>query len=135
MSSQKKRTLPSAKEKVWVVNSYNELQFNNYYNLLTMFSIFWSITSLLAFDIRSLSKNSKYFFTFFSGTVTEFFKTLTLTIHIYTDFTLNANFQWPYIMPKQCECILCIVDCNKFSSSMSFFGTMTSVPLRNNHSL
>jgi hypothetical protein len=49
--------LLSAKEKVWVVNCYNELQFNNYYNLLTMFSIFWSITSLLAFDI--LSKNSK----------------------------------------------------------------------------
>jgi hypothetical protein len=68
---------------------YNELQFNNYYNLLTMFSIFWSITSLLAFDIRySLSKNSKYFFTFFSGTVTEFLKTLTLIIHIYNDFTL-----------------------------------------------
>jgi hypothetical protein len=121
MSSQKKRTLPSAKEKVWVVNSYNELQFNNYYNLLTMFSIFWSITSLLAFDMRI--------------TVTEFFKTLTLTIHIYTDFTLNAKFQWPPIMPKQCECILCIVDCNKFSSSMSFFGTMTSIPLQNNHSL
>jgi hypothetical protein len=54
-----------------------------------MFSIFWSITSLLAFDIRySLSKNSKYFFTFFSGTVTEFLKTLTLIIHIYNDFTL-----------------------------------------------
>jgi hypothetical protein len=47
ISSQKKRTLLSAKEKVWVVNCYNELQFNNYYNLLTMFSIFWSITSLL----------------------------------------------------------------------------------------
>jgi hypothetical protein len=52
MSSQKKRTLLSAKEKVWVVNC-----FNNYYNFLTTFSIFWSITSLLAFDI--LSKNSK----------------------------------------------------------------------------
>jgi hypothetical protein len=26
-------------------------QFNNYYNILTMFSIFWSITSLLPFDI------------------------------------------------------------------------------------
>jgi hypothetical protein len=61
MSSQKKRTLLSAKEKVWMVNCYNELQFNNYYNLLTTFSIFWSITSLLAFDIRSLSKNTKYF--------------------------------------------------------------------------
>jgi hypothetical protein len=33
MSSQKKRTLLSAKEKVWVVNCYNELQFNNYDNL------------------------------------------------------------------------------------------------------
>jgi hypothetical protein len=55
-----------------------------------MFSILWSITSLLAFDIHtySLSINSKYFFTFFSGTVTEFLKTLTLTIHIYNDFTL-----------------------------------------------
>jgi hypothetical protein len=51
MTSQKKRTLLSAKEKVWVVNCYSELQFNNYYNLLTTFSIFWSITSLLAFDI------------------------------------------------------------------------------------
>jgi hypothetical protein len=47
--------LLSAKEKVWLVNRYNELQFNNYYNLLTMFSIFWSITSLLAFDIRTVS--------------------------------------------------------------------------------
>jgi hypothetical protein len=56
-----------------------------------MFSIFWSVTSLLAFDRYSLSKNSKYFFTFFSGTVTEFLKTLTLTIHIYNDFTLNDN--------------------------------------------
>jgi hypothetical protein len=57
MSSQKKRRLLSAKEKVWVVNCYKELQFNNYDNLLTTFSIFWSITSLLAFGIRS--KNSK----------------------------------------------------------------------------
>jgi hypothetical protein len=56
MSSQKKRTLLSAKEKVWEVNCYNEMQFNNnYYNLLTMFSIFWSITSILAFDIRTVS--------------------------------------------------------------------------------
>jgi hypothetical protein len=37
MSSQKKQTLVSAKEKVWAVKCYNELQFNNYYNLLTMF--------------------------------------------------------------------------------------------------
>jgi hypothetical protein len=57
MSSQKKRRLLSAKEKVWVVNCYKELQFNNYDNLLTTFPIFWSITSLLAFGIRS--KNSK----------------------------------------------------------------------------
>jgi hypothetical protein len=54
-----------------------------------MFSIFWSITSLLAFDIRkyNLSKNSKYFFTFLA-VVIEFLKTLTLTIHIYNDFSL-----------------------------------------------
>jgi hypothetical protein len=61
-----------------------KLQLNNYYNPLTMFSIFWKITSLLAYSLR---KNSKYVFTFFSGTVTEFLKTLRLTIHIYNDFT------------------------------------------------
>jgi hypothetical protein len=65
MSSQKKRTLLPAKEKVWVVNSYNELQFNNYYNLLTMFSIFWSITSLLAFDIRTISAKTINIFSHF----------------------------------------------------------------------
>jgi hypothetical protein len=58
-----------------------KLQFNNYYNFLTKCSIFWSITSLLAFD-KKAKRVSKFFFTFFSGTVTEFLKTLTLTIHI-----------------------------------------------------
>jgi hypothetical protein len=88
MSSQKKRTLLSAREKVWVVNCYNEMQFNLYYNLLTMFSMFWSITSLLAFDIRTVSAKTvgKYFVTFFSATVTEFLKT-SQKIHIYNDFT------------------------------------------------
>jgi hypothetical protein len=58
-------------------NNIGLLKNNNYYNLSIMFSILWSITSLLAFDIHtySLSINSKYFFTFFSGTVTEFLKT------------------------------------------------------------
>jgi hypothetical protein len=56
-----------------------------------MFSIFWSITTLLASDVYVQSQqNSKYFFAFFSSTVTEFFKTLTMTIHIYNDFTLLA---------------------------------------------
>jgi hypothetical protein len=91
MSSQKKRTLLYVKEKVSVVNRYNEFPFNNYYNLLAMFSIFWSITSLLAFDIPTVSAKTVIFFTFFSGTVTEFLKTLTLTIHIYNDFTLNTK--------------------------------------------
>jgi hypothetical protein len=65
MSSQKKRTLLSAKEKVWVVNCYNELQFNNYYNLLTMFPIPGSITSLLTFDIRTVSAKAVIFFLHF----------------------------------------------------------------------
>jgi hypothetical protein len=65
-----------------------KLQLNNYYNPLTMFSIFWKITSLLAYSLR---ENSKYVFTFFSGTVTEFLKTLRLAIHIYNDFTLQER--------------------------------------------
>jgi hypothetical protein len=84
MSSQKNEHCFLQKKKcVWLTATMN-------CNLIiiTMFSIFWSITSLLAFDIPTycLRKNSKYFFTFF--TVTEFLKTLKLTIHIYNDFIL-----------------------------------------------
>jgi hypothetical protein len=42
-----------------------KLQFNHYYNLLTMFSIFWSITSLLAFDIRTVSAKTVNIFLHF----------------------------------------------------------------------
>jgi hypothetical protein len=65
MSSQKKRTLLYVKEKVSVVNRYNEFPFNNYYNLLAMFSIFWSITSLLAFDIPTVSAKTVNIFLHF----------------------------------------------------------------------
>jgi hypothetical protein len=55
---------PQKKKCGWLtVNWYNELLFNNYYNLLTMFSIFWSITSLLAFDIWR-PKNFSHFLSF-----------------------------------------------------------------------
>jgi uncharacterized membrane protein YwaF len=54
-----------------------------------MFSIFWSITSLLAFDIRTVSVKTVSSFLHFLAVVTEFLKTLTLTIHIYNDFTLR----------------------------------------------
>jgi hypothetical protein len=96
ISSQKKRTLLSAKEKVWVVNCYNELQFNNYYNLLTTFSIFWSITSLLAFDIRNLSKNSKYF----CIVVFNDIRAVTMTVCWHYLLFQFSNFEFPNLAIK-----------------------------------
>jgi hypothetical protein len=46
-----------------------KLQFNNYYNLLATFSIFWSITSLLAFDIRTVSAKTGNLFLHFLADV------------------------------------------------------------------
>jgi hypothetical protein len=44
-------------------------------------------------SIRTVSARTvNFFFSFFSGPVTEFLKTLTLTINIYNNFTLRITF-------------------------------------------
>jgi hypothetical protein len=74
---------PQKKKCGWLTATMNCNLICNYYNLLTMVSHFLDYNLTLSiWHTYNLSKNSKYFFTFFIGTVTEFFKTLTLTIYM-----------------------------------------------------